>query len=219
MINLHIECYSQLQSGEHDFSKWFQRFVLPSGRHADPHSQDTIHEICGQHIGDTHTPYASSSAADMGWVVVGVDIADGLLKCYAALRLSISDSTVVIDLLGVHSSIRGKGVGSLFYHTVMIKIKSKVLELIIPKTRFLIAIQSTFDHNSYVQAVANSASLVSDSGSFICVSIDKRQIASKLTGACLFWKRVGFLNLDLVYNQKANNILDPTLVMWKTEEV
>jgi hypothetical protein len=210
---LQVCCYDGSDMGQIDFAEWFGKFRTPSGKKADADSMDTLIELCGTQIGRIHTPSESASASDIGWVFVGVDTRDGLFKCYAAARLTSLNKTLVIDLLGVHESIRRRRAGGTFYHAVMTELRPRIAEHIGTGTKCLVSLQSTFDYDSYVRAVLIMASVGSDTAKSVTFSFDKDQIIKRLSGACRFWRSVGFSNSRLVFTNES--IVAPILIMWQ----
>lgn len=226
-VTLHVEQYNGGASVPvEEFNAWFSRFVLPSGAHADATTLATINELCSGHqMGEIHTPSESITATDVPWVCVGIDVADWRLKCYAAVRLDIPSRTLVIDLLCVHPMWRRLGTGNQFY--------TKTMEMLTPQIKnhlnglcsiFTISVQSTFDYPSYLHALASCSVLKYDKGGRAAsFSVDKDRLVVMLTGACQFWRRMGFDHYKLIFaplgRDTPTTAINPILLMWMEEEI
>jgi hypothetical protein len=213
---LQVHCYDGSDLDQPAFAEWFRQFTLPSGKQPNPQNADTLIEICGPQIGVVHTPTESAEANDVGWVFVGVDARDGLFKCYAAVRLTAVSRTVVIDLLGVHDSIRRQRVGGAFYHAVMGELGPRIVGHFGVGVGYSVSLQSTFDYDSYTRAVFEMSTVKTDAAQHVVCAFNKDQIIRRLSGACLFWRHMGFNNSRLVFS-KERGITDPILIMWKNE--
>jgi hypothetical protein len=121
----------------------------------------------------------------------------------------------VIDLFGVHESIRRHGAGKTFYGAIMDTLKPKTVKLVGPK--YLVSVQSTYDYASFANAVVCSAIIKSDEDQRVSCAFNKQHVAEKLTGACQFWRRMGFNSCKLIFSD-VGGLLDPVLVMWKKSE-
>jgi GNAT superfamily N-acetyltransferase len=198
-----------------EFCSWYSRFILPSGKAADPNTTDSLRELCEGEIGAVHTPFESIQAMDMGWVFVGIDIADGRLKSYAAVRLEMQMSTVVIDLLCVHPEWRHKGMGAQFYEQVMRVLGILVADYLAPETELTVSVQATFDYLSYLTALVNTAAVEKRVGTVTTFSVDEHQLAEMVTGSCVFWRRMGFEHTKMVTSAGEPPLARPVLLMWK----
>lgn len=213
---LQTYCYNGSSSEQPELGEWFGQFKLPSGKVPDPRNTDALTEICGPHIGRVHTPAESANASDVGCIFIGVDTRDGIFKCYAAVRLIMSSKTVVIDLLGVHETIRRQKAGSVFYQMVMTNLKPHIVDNLGVDVGYTVSLQSTFDYDSYVRALLDVTHIKTDTHQVIVCAFNKEHIIKKLTGSCRFWAQMGFTKSKLVFSRESG-IVDPILIMWKEE--
>jgi hypothetical protein len=215
-----------------DFVAWFAGLAHASGaRPCDPHGMRTVHDICGADIGPAaHSPVESLNAADVGFVVVGTDGDGRCVKCLAAVRLAIASRAVVLDLFGVHASVRRRGVGTRFHGRVMGLVLPVVWSVIGDARPATVSLQSGYDRESYITALLTlsrflpppTAALprsmkagVSGHPAVFCV--DGRELSRRVAGGpCEFWRRMGYDRSEIMFSAGSGfPLVNPLLMMWR----
>ena len=202
-----------------EFASWFSGFEPPSwpGHRCDPDAVDTLLEVCGPDVGTVHTPRESLVAGDVGFVFVGAR--GDTMMCYAAARLSIHRSSIVIDLFGVHESVRGIGLGRVLHDRIMDVLGRAAIVYGMRAPVF--SLQSTFDRTSYLEALVRLLFRCNDRSSTVdghsaVFAVDGRALSKGVTGgSCGFWRRMGFDRSEIVFSNGALPLVRPLLMMWK----
>ena len=221
--------------GKEEFVTWLKGFSSPSsnGDRIDPNSTEIVYDVCGKEIGIVRSPIASFEANDVGIIFIGTVTKDDgrVVVCYAAVRLSLFKNTVIIDAFGVHDNERSAGVGSLFYRFVVDNVKTKLQErdrngMVLPWNgiKYTIALQSTFDYQSYLFAIVLTAThhhrhhhhhRRRHRHQILSVDIDDARVSKILSGSCGFWRRMGFTCSKMSFSPIGDSPLsNPVLIMW-----
>lgn len=212
MEPIHLFCYDNSDLNSSPFGAWFQQFRLPSGRNGDPDTCSSLEEICGTEIGKIHTPAESAAVEDVGWIFVGLDPAN-VFKCYAAVRLCSRERTIVIDLFGVHESLRHQRMGQKFYHMMSEELTRRLCNHFGESDYYHFSVQSTFKYDSYLQALALMSVVVEETHTKVICKFDKAQVARMLTGSCQFWRKMGFIYCKMDFSN-GRGLMSPVLIMW-----
>lgn len=205
---LHVSYYRKNRSKCKSFIEWFQSLKCPSGKQACATTLDTLHEICGDNVGDIDTPLQNYMGDDMAWIVIGVDNRDACLKCYLAIRVRLATNTAIIDLLGVHESLRRQKAGSTFYNLAMQMLHSEINDELDADQPIKFILQSTYLYPSYIVAIVETSRLCKKN----TYKLNQKRIIDRLDGSCRFWKSLGFDHAALKYGA---TLKDPALIMWK----
>lgn len=189
----------------------------------------SVTEICGD-IGSVYPPcdYARWPHARLYSMH---DLHDGLVG-YAAVRFKGKGkqiATFVIDAFGISKNLRSKGAGRALFDYIKADIcdveshagstpswRKALIDCGMQQETesYTLSIQSTFEFQSYCEAVAaHTVEERSRDGSHT-VTIDMASVIKEVRGSCDFWRRMGFTNEKIICNN-GFNVAAPILIMWQ----
>lgn len=203
------------------------------GKPFDPTSTASILALCGN-IGAVHEPnyYATWPFARI-YLVLSLQ---GLLG-YAVVRFEPRNgphlATFVIDAFGVSPACRSKGMGTRLFEYIKSDVTSPTSSSTLGSDLeakgewytvllqhghlsadepYTMSIQSIFDYPSYVGALREHTTEIKSPRHV--VTIDMTAVLQGLTGSCVFWRRMGFVNERIVCNTSGFSVAEPVVLMW-----
>lgn len=206
-----------------DFREDVKGYRTPWGKDFSLDDLSALKDICGNDIGDIHTPKESFTAGKRGLVCL-MTIEDSMTVLgYAAIRYheslgEESEHTYVIDLFGIHPEYRDKKLGKKFLENVESAIQSDAQEMINNgDTEYQISLQATFNYESYVMAMVKCGKEKGHDRHVIKASIDMKKVFRQMKGSCKFWYQMGFDKYKFSFNPSSPKLSNPILIMWKNQ--
>lgn len=189
----------------------FRGLSVRGGPFSVDDNSSVIH-ICGD-IGAVHPPVHYAHYPTARIYVLCNDEREVI--GYAAVRLARFNN-FVLDAFGILEERRAGGIGRRLYWAIEADIAGPWASATGSFSHttngigITISVQATYEYDSYVAAVRRHSR---ETNGGHAITLDMDAIARELRGSCVFWRRMGFNNQQLVCASPAS-LFTPIMLMW-----